>query len=354
MKVIVVGKLRGINRTETTIQCLKNLDGTKVYAVPQIKPRTFIFRKFFTIYSHIYYAWVLAFCRVDSLFYLAMNENYTWAICFAKRLGIRVIVDNYALRQDILISDRKIDTSLPTLKRIRWIEKIDRRRIYLASDLIFLSKTDIDHVTKKMGAFSAAAHVIPLSIPVKKRVERVNNKSGLCRVVWWGSLSSLHGIDYIIEEFKDITHENVELHLFDTSQTRALNLIDRYRLEGTNIQVHWDKTFSNGLHEWLSMYADIILGVFGDTTLTRSVFSNKCAEALQYDKPIITIESKVYQEFGMTKAFHMIDRKEGELTNAIENSLHSQARIDNSTFVAFFSPEKFAERLAEVVLSHDE
>ena len=50
MKVIVVGKLRGKNRTETTIQCLKNLQGLEVYVLPQINTRNVIFRKIFVMY----------------------------------------------------------------------------------------------------------------------------------------------------------------------------------------------------------------------------------------------------------------------------------------------------------------
>ena len=341
MKILVVGKKRGINRVEISLKVL--VDSIhKIYFSGFCISKNKILYKIFTLYQHVFYFYILLFKKPNILFYLAMNDDFIWCLRLAKKLKIITIIDIYTLREEIVVNSPKLSTRKLSKSRIKSVISADRFKVYSSNYLIHLSHNDKQFLNKKYPNYDARDFVLPLAIPYdRKFIHKVNDHSCI-NIVWWGQLSKIHGIDYILSEFENLNEDSYKLHIFDTLKSRVLSY--QKINSNKNIFFYYHLNFENGLREWIFQNADIILGLFGDSQIARVVLPNKVIEGLQFNLPIITIESNCYTEFNMLQAVTQCNRATGKLTSLIQN-LNLENTIDNSILSENFSVQSFNKRL---------
>ena len=331
---------KGINRVEFTVEELFR-SSFKIYFSGFCYSKNNLIYKSFTIYQHIYYFYILLFLRPNYLFYLAMNDDFIWSLKLSKILNIKIILDIYTLREDILLKSPKIGSKKFSTKRINKIIESDKYKVYNSKYLIHLSQNDINFVKLRYPNYSGHDFILPLSIPYQSTKISTPIKREIINIVWWGQLSEIHGIEYVLSEFKKLNKKLYNLHIFDTSKARVEKYKNKYR--NKNIYFYHNLNFKNGLKDWIFENGSIILGLFGKSEIAGIVLPNKVVEGLQFNLPIITIKSNCYTEFNMDDAVLQSDRSPGNLSTLIKKYDFNRT-IDNTILSEYFSVQSFNKR----------
>lgn len=109
-----------------------------------------------------------------------------------------------------------------------------------------------------------------------------------------GRFVPLQGVPYIVKAAAILKNEPIRFQVIGKGQEyrRARSLAEEYGLRN----IEWKDHVPYGeLADWISR-ADIVLGVFGDTSKTQRVIPNKVYEAVACGKPVISADTPAIRE----------------------------------------------------------
>jgi len=370
MNVLLVGGIKGVNRSQQLICFLKNKVNKGELRLRKT-PKIFHKRVMRNIYwlEMIYNLFNLLWA--DVVIYMAMNERNTIILCIAKWLGRKVIVDYYSPRYFIAVTDRKINEyNLLGSRRKSWLKKIDKRRISCATDLLVLTALEVEIIFMQASVVRTdqVVHVVPLVIPkyaYRKTSVRYPLQRTTFNVCWWGKSSNLHGFNYIKDEFNTLLANDSEviLYLFDDDIDRAnelggifSNIIKKFP---GKVKISSDVNMSNGLADWLVNNCDVALGPLGFTETGLSTIPNKLVESWLLGLPMITQKSNAIDEFSMRACVVIESEQAGLLESKIldikskynndDPSVDDMIKLGKKIYSDNYSIESYVNNMSSII-----
>ena len=334
-KIFVVGRVKGANRCEDLIRNLSSLESDQ-YEVMYFHRNTpnkvnFLKKIVMKFYEKIFNMFYVI--KSDIVFYLAMNNHNLVELQIASKLGKRVIVDIYTLREDVVSENRQYGTTPQSSIRSKKFRKIDQKKIKNATDIIYVTAPEKKYIeSKHINAKAKNAHIISASqnkLIFSRKSRRLDidyYNDNLMRgdrplvLSWWGQASYMHNFNYIFKEISAIDQKKLILNIFDPSKKRIVSLKWEERLLLESIHsVHFDNdlTFNNGLASRLLRFTDASIGMFGNTLLAKNVAPNKVLESALLGIPCLTRSSPAYKELKPFKEIVQIEPKPNKLKNHI-------------------------------------
>jgi glycosyltransferase involved in cell wall biosynthesis len=341
--VMLIGVQRGVHRYEALIQYSTD-KFKKVYFIDDWLEHRFGSR-IGSVIRNIYYIFVIVFMRPKFVIYLPMNNDFLTPYKFAHWLGITTVLDLYSLRSDIVGPDLQFGRQMNSKSRRSKYLKVDISKCNSSDVILVLTPREIDYVKKRCGVANAKFFTVPVVVQKLDFDYKPKKQSPIKEIVWWGQSSRLHGLDYIISEFRNLDKDKYRLTIFDNSKKRVADVIERLSIKEKNIYFVSDMEFYNEVFSWIEQRADVILGVFGDTDLAKLVVPNKVIESFQMTKPIISRTSPAYKDFDLDMVV-TIDTDKGELSSAIKEV--SCDVVDYRDHYDFFGYISFSFRLDKV------
>lgn len=212
----------------------------------------------------------------------------------AKLRGSPVILDMFLSLYDTVVNDRKslrpASGIARCLKAVEWLSCRAADRVFLDTQTharriaalfnLAPEKVDAVPVGAEPGAF---AHVKP---------RRVHD--GKTRVLFYGQLIPLHGVQTILHAALSDQGKAYHWHIIGSGQEQALVA---EALEGTNASnVTWDPWVPYSELARAIEASDICLGIFGTSDKAASVVPNKVYQSLFAQRPVITRDSPAMRE----------------------------------------------------------
>jgi len=195
---------------------------------------------------------------------------------------------------DTLVNDRKkIKEKSIQAKVIHYVDKMACKW----SDLIILESTaEINYFVDEFNLPRGKFHQLPLSadesifspIPIK---QPGNNFI----VLFFGTFIPLHGVTTIVESAKNLQEFNkIQFVICGEGQTKLE--VEKFVVKNNLKNIKFLGLVSK--EELLKniKISDVCLGIFGDTTKSEKVLTNKIFQILASQKPLITRESPATNE----------------------------------------------------------
>jgi len=201
--------------------------------------------------------------------------------------GRKVIFDVFVSLYNSEIEDRKTHGTFSFKAFYYW--SLDWYSMKLPKTLLIDTKTHQDFLSKKFKISKNKFIVVYVgsddSIVYPKEKEGLDNFI----VHFHGTGIPLQGVSYIVEAAEELEGEQeIRFRLYGVQgeDTKNISFLDRFEY----------KNMSNVLAE-----ADIVLGIFGDTTKTQHVIPNKVYEAWAAKKPLISADTPAMRELVSNK-----------------------------------------------------
>ena len=297
-RVLVVGSVIGVNRSQTLIRYLASRGDFNVKAFTSTAD-TFLVKVARKLQiDSLYYIVQLFLFRPDVVVLLAMNSRNTAVLRLAQLVGSKTIVDFYTPRSSINSVDRKLDHG--RLRALRGNLRSDHNRIRSANLTLFLTEHEKVLWTRisKLDETGNLSAVIPLVIPEPKYVRVPKAQLGdVYKICWWGKMSHLHGLDYILKELLLVHQTGREFlaEFFDDDEGRVavFNKWVSSLPESFSSKIHVDSqlTMGQGLEEHIVTTCDLSIGPVGFTSLELDSVANKVVEAWALGVPLVTQKS---------------------------------------------------------------
>jgi glycosyltransferase involved in cell wall biosynthesis len=128
----------------------------------------------------------------------------------------------------------------------------------------------------------------------RAREEPPERAPGPLRVLFYGTLIPLHGLEIILEASRRVPADRVEIQLIGTGQLAPV--LERFLAAHPEAPVAWTPwvDFEALVHR--IRQADVCLGIFGDTAKAARVIPNKVYQVLAAGRPLITRDSPGIRE----------------------------------------------------------
>ena len=195
---------------------------------------------------------------------------------------------------DTLVIDRRIIK--PNSIKAKFTHVIDKLACQW-SDMVYTeSFAYIKYFVNEFGLdknkfrrlFLSADETIYQSIPYKEPTQEF-------KVLYFGTFIPLHGTDTIVEAAKILSKYKDIVFIFSgTGQEKTLveNLAKKYHLSNVKFLGFVEKSiYLKNITE-----ADVCLGIFGKSSKSKNVVTNKVTQILASQKPLITMDSEAIRE----------------------------------------------------------
>lgn len=297
MKVYVIGKVRGANRSQQLLEVLE--DDSEVQLIHEYRVSLFRSHRLNTVFYYLFLIYIIDLFRALScrkIIYLAMNENKLFMLFVLSLFRKEVILDFYTSRLLFACGAAKLDQRNQKCTNLKvWrLFYVDKFRLLFSSKLIFLNQSHAGYLSSQFsvkGLVEKSA-VIPLIVPDFGGAENFERKDNY-NICWWGKASNYHGLEYIMKELVGIQSSSkaVKIFFFDDSAERALKLSQMAKSVGLHdnmLIIRSDLTFQCGLGDWLKENCDLAIGSFGFLPGSNLGIANKTLEAWSLGVPICT------------------------------------------------------------------
>lgn len=277
------------------------------------------------------------------------------AMILAKFLTRKTIIfDAFASIYDSMVMDRKsVKEGSFAARYYWWLDKIS---MTLADIILFDTNEHIDYASKEFRIKKEKFRRIFIGadtnvfFPVKKE-----NNSKKFNILFYGSFLPLQGIDYIVKAAKFLEEEKgivFEIVGWGPEKKKTIELFNNLKpgnlffTDGQNQEALREK----------SSYADLCLGIFGDTNKTKRVIPNKVYECLAMNKPVITADTPAIRELFEDGELMFVKVSDHiSLANAImalknnKELTDSIARKGYQKFLRFATPDILGKQLTEII-----
>lgn len=211
-----------------------------------------------------------------------------------RQAGDRPIVFNPLLSlHDTLIGDRRrFDERSLTARALR---RVDRLAFSRADTVICDTAAHATLYHDAFGVPEERLRVIPIGAePLFRPLAGVEPQPHRFRVLFYGKLIPLHGLEAVIDAARRLRSEEVSIRLIGSGQLGDWLDAELERRGITNVErVAW--VDYRRLPEELCS-AHVALGIFGEGSKARRVIPNKAYQALACGRPLITADTPAARE----------------------------------------------------------
>jgi glycosyltransferase involved in cell wall biosynthesis len=216
--------------------------------------------------------------------------------CFAWLRGVPVAWDVFISAYDTLVDDRRMLKVRHPAAHVLWgLEWLALR----AADGVFMdTQAHAKRLEKlfqlrdgKCGAVWVGAETEKFPA-ARQAVVRQQQKS--LQLLFYGQFIPLHGIEYIVEAARLLSHEDIDWILIGKGQEPSH--IHAMLNDRPLPRVHWHEWADyQDLINWIQQ-ADVCLGIFGTSEKAANVIPNKVFQIIAAQKPLITRDSPAVRE----------------------------------------------------------
>lgn len=202
----------------------------------------------------------------------------------ARALRVPIVFDAFTSRYNTYVEDRQTVAS-GTLKarQLWWMDKL---AIHAADVCVFDTREHARYFGEHYGA-PKRAHVIEVGVDETLFGASELNTAQRFEVLFYGTYIPLQGVQVIVEAADRLRHDpTIAFTLIGSGQTHA-QIAERARQLTLPNLVLRDLVPPHALPELIKR-ADVVLGIFGDTTKAANVVPNKVVQAAASARPIIT------------------------------------------------------------------
>lgn len=234
---------------------------------------------------------------------LSTSNEYLSTVLFLKRFYNFHLATDFYVGQALMYLDRtqgatKVDT------RYRVFAQRDRTAIE-QSDVVFFNNRAEHQMTCEELQIESGTNLCVLPQTCPDHGVANPTPSNVFRICWWGMISPLHGVDFILEALKEFNQRNISFAFtffvmpFPEREVEAFNAKVIAAFPEGNVSVRTDATFANGqLQKILTSDCDCALGHFGDASRKAvTVLPTKIIDAACLGLPIITRSTAAIEEF---------------------------------------------------------
>lgn len=213
---------------------------------------------------------------------------------FAKLRGQRVIWDMFLSLFDTVVNDRKMATRRSLAGRLVYaLEWLAARSV----DCVVLdTQAHAAHVADLFGLAACRTAAIPVGVEADHfpRLAPVQARDGRTKVLFYGQLIPLHGVQTILDAALSERGRAIDWHIIGTGQDRPK--VESALSRQSTDHVTWEpwvpyEDLIDAIGE-----ADACLGIFGASTKAACVVPNKVYQALLAGRTVITRDSPAMRE----------------------------------------------------------
>jgi len=327
MKVLLVGKIRGQNRSQLLIESLLQKDYSKKeeITINLLDVSFFSYKGGFTCWVGLIFNRLLnillslIFCInltiniffCDKVVLLAMNNKIFPIIrIITFLLRKELIVDMYNSIFDASL-DRKIFqkslfSKIINLNFASYLKWIDKSIIQYSDRLIQINEYELKFISQLVGAKLNKRKYYIIPIGFEQKAISNSTRSGVFRICWWGTITPFHGIEAILEAIAILKSKNVRFKLailttYSAKIEQIICLIQNLKITDF-VEIYKDKSFGNGrLEEYLINECDLALGNFGDSGRVNRAIPTKIIEAFSIKLPVLTKKTDILEKTFDTK-----------------------------------------------------
>lgn len=353
-KILVVGDFSTHIRSQQFFEELikKDIGGKVNFTVTVCNPKYYMIgsekfiKPLFNFIGSIlfFFELVIKIPFSDKILFLAMNHKYFPPLVLANIFFNKpIIVDMYISLYDASKSRNIFKVSI--LKKIltlrfEWYFKfIDRLIIEKSSLVIYNGKLEYSLIAKLVNADISKSNYKIIPTSALPKIKSISSKSNKFRICWWGTFTAFHGVSTIIKTAQILKHKNVKftLNLFGTPNneiTYYKKLIHKLGVDN-EVNIHLDKTFSNGLLEkYLTSNCDLTLGNFSTSERAFRIFPTKIIDSFSMNLPVLTMNTPVISDCAdinneVFTCTNNLDDITNNIIEIIQNSKERKRRADN-------------------------
>jgi glycosyltransferase involved in cell wall biosynthesis len=220
-------------------------------------------------------------------------------LCFLKLFkpffNYKITYDTFTTFHLTLVEDRKIVKDSSFLANV--LKLIDKLFFYLPDNLIFETQEMLDYLNMFLNKKKDNSLVLKSYRHKSNKLNLIpteNKNRDIVNVVFWGSFEKMHGLDTILDSAKQLGEQYVfnligKGTLFQHIKDRVISEeISNVKLLGYKSK---DLTVEDNLYKYI-INSNICLGAFSTSLKYNLVIPGKVIEALMFQKPVITAESK--------------------------------------------------------------
>lgn len=266
------------------------------------------------------------------------------AAIFAWLAGRKIVLDAFLPIHDTIVRDRALLHEGSFLSRLIW--RVERAGLRLADVVLvdtdqhgdFLShEFAIDRarfVTVLVGAEPQFDRAQRAASPVRQR----DRSEGRFRVLFYGQLIPLHGVETILDAALLTAGEDIDWTIVGKGQLEPL--VHQFMVEHGGKGIEWIPWVEYQALPDLIESADLCLGVFGGSGKAGRVIPNKLFQVLAMGKPVVTRSSPAVDDLAALhpETIMTIAPEDPEaLANAVRRARAQCSRLKS------LPPEKVAE-----------
>ena len=214
---------------------------------------------------------------------------------FTKIRGKPVVLDLFLSLYDTVVNDRKmVRPTAPKARILKTLEWLGCR----AADLVLLdTPSHARHVERLFSLPPGRTGAVPVGVEpgAFPRLEPRPSPEGRIRILFYGQLIPLHGIQTILDAALSAEGQAFDWHLIGTGQERAA--VEAALSAPGAAHIRWDSWVDYDALIGAISDADICLGIFGTSEKASSVVPNKVFQTLAAGRPVITRQSPAMHDF---------------------------------------------------------
>ena len=267
----------------------------------------------------------------------------------------KIIFDMFISDYDNLINDRKLVKKNSIKAKILWL--IDKYSCSLTDKIILDTNKHINYFVNefKVEKKKFSKILIGGDNDFFKQTKTKQNKEFI--VEFHGTFIPLQGINIILKSAKLLEKENIKFRIIGYGQEHSKILKLAKNLNLKNIYFSNKNIPLEDLAKEIN-FADICLGIFGDSEKTQKVIPNKAFEVIACKKPLITSETPAIRELFENKKNAILCEHSNQLSLAksimyLKNNKKLREEISKkgyNTFKNKCSIEQIGEKLKKVLI----
>jgi glycosyltransferase involved in cell wall biosynthesis len=255
-----------------------------------------------------------------------------------------LVMDAFYSMFDSVVCDRR---------EIKWYHPRALKLLFLDWLSVFLADyviTDTEAHKKYWSEWPliGSKKIYPIYIGADDQIFFINKSNNTDNKYFWvsfhGLFIPLQGLEKIVESARILKNDDsVKFRIIGAgAQSKNIKkLIESYDLK--NIEQIDRKILPNQVNEYLNK-ADVVLGIFGDTSKAYRVIPNKVYEGMAVKKPVITMDSSAIREIFSENELCLIKNDGQSLARAIKtlqaNPVLMQRLATNgyNKFMKYYTP----------------
>lgn len=232
---------------------------------------------------------------IDVLFITEGGHRFVPALApLARAARVPIVFDAFTSRYNTYVEDRRTTAAGSLAARQLWW--LDKLAVQHADVCLFDTAEHASYFAERYGA-PKHAHVVEVGVDEQLFTPQpLPTERDRFHVLFYGTYIPLQGVHVIIDAAQRLRDErSIELTLVGDGQTHAANAARARELALPNLTLR--PAMPADEIPRLIGRADVLLGIFGDTTKAGNVVPNKVVQAAASARPIITRASPAIERY---------------------------------------------------------